>query len=59
MQGPQTHRDYARERHSDLLRQARQGELAARMAAARIDERRSFLARLQHRHEVVRPTASI
>jgi hypothetical protein len=59
MHGPQTHRDYTCERHSDLLRQARQGELAARIAAARLDERRSFLVRMQRRHEVVRPAASI
>jgi hypothetical protein len=43
---PETHRDLVRERHSDLLRQARAGELAQRLGAARRDERRSFLARL-------------
>jgi hypothetical protein len=40
------HRDYVRERHSDLLRRARTGELAARMGESRLDERRTFLARL-------------
>jgi hypothetical protein len=44
---PETHRDVVRERHSDLLRQARAGELAARVGEARRDERRSFLARLR------------
>jgi hypothetical protein len=43
---PDTHRDLVRERHSELLRQARAGELAQRLGTARRDERRSFLARL-------------
>ena len=44
---PETHLDVVRQRHSDLLRQARAGELAARLAAARREERRSFLSRLR------------
>ena len=44
---PEVHRDVVRERHSDLLRQARAGELATRLGEARRDERRSFLARLR------------
>ena len=42
---PEAHRDVVRERHSDLLRQARTGELAARVGEFRRAERRSFLAR--------------
>jgi hypothetical protein len=44
---PETHLDIVRARHGDLLRQARAGELAARLGEARQDERRSFLARLR------------
>ena len=44
---PETHLDVVAQRHSDLLRQARAGELAARLAAARREERRSFLSRLR------------
>jgi hypothetical protein len=53
--GPGLHQDYVRERHSDLLRQARMGELAARIEASREDERRSFLARLHRERAIVRP----
>ncbi len=44
---PDTHLDVVRERHSDLLRLARTGELATRLGTARREERRSFLARLR------------
>ncbi len=44
---PEVHRDVVRERHSDLLRQARSGELAARLAESRRIERRLFLERLR------------
>lgn len=47
MQQSEAHLDYVRARHRDLLRLARSGELAARMAETRRDERRSFLARLR------------
>jgi hypothetical protein len=43
---PDSHRDYMRQRHSDLLRQARSYELAKRIGEARDQERRTFLARL-------------
>jgi hypothetical protein len=49
------HRDYARERHSDLLRQARAGELAARLAESRELERRSLLERLWRERRPARP----
>jgi hypothetical protein len=49
MQRPETHLDVVRERHSDLLRQARAGELAARLAAGRREERRSLVERLRRR----------
>jgi len=49
MQQPETHLDLARARHSDLLRQARAGELAARLAAGRREERRSLAIRLRVR----------
>ena len=45
MQHPDVHLDYTRSRHSDLLRRARAGELASRMAESRSAERRFFLAR--------------
>jgi len=38
---PESHRAYERERHLDLLRRARSGELAAELAAARRVERRT------------------
>ena len=44
---PETNQDIGRQRHSDLLREARRGELALRLAKARLDERRSFLSRLR------------
>jgi len=45
---PEAHLDMVRQRHSDLLRQARAGELAMRLAETRREERRSFLARLRN-----------
>ena len=44
---PETHLDVVRARHSDLLRQARAGELASRLGDSRREERRTFLARLR------------
>jgi hypothetical protein len=44
---PESHFDVVRQRHSDLLREARTGELAVRLGKARRQERRSFLARLR------------
>jgi hypothetical protein len=38
---PESHRAYDRERHLDLLRRARSGELAAELAAGRRAERRT------------------
>lgn len=52
------HLDYVRSRHSDLLRRARSGELAARMAEARRQERRSFLSRLTRERPPGRPSTS-
>ena len=49
MQQPETHLDLVRARHGDLLRQARAGELAARLAAGRREERRSLAVRLRGR----------
>ena len=48
---PETQLDIVRDRHGDMLRIARTGELATRMAAARLEERRTFLARLRARRE--------
>ena len=48
-------------RHSELLQSARTGELATRLAAARREERRTFLARMRSRREPSRtstPAAS-
>ena len=53
---PETHRDVVRERHSDLLRQARAGELAARVAEGRREERRSLVFRLRRRPEPCQPS---
>ena len=52
MQHPDVHLDYTRSRHSDLLRRAREGELASRMAESRSAERRFFLARRRERAHV-------
>jgi hypothetical protein len=38
---PESHRAYERERHLDLLRRARSGELAAELAVGRRAERRT------------------
>jgi hypothetical protein len=43
---PDLQRDDVRERYSALLGLARNGELAARLAAGRREERRTILARL-------------
>ena len=51
---PEVHLDLVRDRHSDLLRQARSGELAARLGESRRAERRSFLALLHSRPEPAR-----
>jgi hypothetical protein len=59
MQNPDVHLDYSRSRHSDLLRRARTGELASRLAESRNDERRLFLARRRERTpQPSTPTAS-
>ncbi|MGH3034222.1 MAG: hypothetical protein ACRDON_06645 [Gaiellaceae bacterium] len=52
---PETHLDYLRERHSDLLRQARAGELAARIGESRRVERWSLLERLWRERSSPRP----
>jgi len=44
---PEKHRDYDRERHADLLRRARVGDLGAAIAASREQERRFALAMLR------------
>ena len=57
MPRPDIHLDYVRARHSDLLRQARTGELAARIGESRREERLTALARLWRAKEVSRATA--
>jgi len=47
MHQPEIHLDHVRDRHSELLRLARTGELATRLAASRREERRSLLARVR------------
>jgi hypothetical protein len=49
MHQPENHLDIVRARHSDLLRQARAGELATRLAAGRRAERRSLVERVRRR----------
>ena len=56
MQHHETHLDYTRTRHSDLLRRARAGELANRLAESRSDERRFFLARRRHQRTPCQPS---
>ena len=56
MQHPETHLDYTRTRHSDLLRRARAGELANRLAESRSDERRFFLARRRNERTPCQPS---
>ena len=56
MQHPDVHLDYTRSRHSDLLRRAREGELASRMAESRSDERRFFLVRRRDQRTPCRPS---
>jgi hypothetical protein len=46
---PEAHLDVVRQRHSDLLREARGGELAARRGGSRRRERRAFVSRLRSR----------
>jgi hypothetical protein len=53
---PEVHRDLVRARHSDLLRDARAGDLATRLAAARREERRSFLVRLRSKPQQPHPS---
>jgi hypothetical protein len=55
---PEVHRDLVRARHSDLLREARAGDLATRLAAARREERRSFLVRLQSKPQPRHPSSA-
>jgi hypothetical protein len=52
----EVHRDLVRARHSDLLREARAGDLAMRLAAARREERRSFLVRLRSKAQQPHPS---
>jgi hypothetical protein len=56
---PDIHLDVVRERHSDLLREAREGQLALRVRDARRDERRSFLARLRAKPDQGRPSTAV
>jgi hypothetical protein len=55
---PDIHRDLVRARHSDLLREARAGQLARRLAAARREERRSFLNRLRTKPDPCHPSTA-
>lgn len=55
---PETHLDVVRARHSELLRAARRGELAIRLAESRREERRTFLARLRARPEARQTSTS-
>lgn len=58
MLNPETQLDLIRARHSDLLREARAGELARRLGESRRDERRTFLARLRLRPHPRPPSTS-
>lgn len=55
MHRPDVHLEYHRERHADLLRQARDEELAVVLARSRREERRTLLARLWRDRHVGRP----
>jgi hypothetical protein len=54
---PQIHLDIVRQRHSDLLREARAGQLAERLGSVRREERRSFLSRLRREPNPCPPAA--
>jgi hypothetical protein len=56
MLNPESHRDVVRDRHSDLLRQARTGELAAKLGEARREERRRLVARLRRQPAPCQPS---
>jgi hypothetical protein len=58
MEHPDVHLDYVRARHSDLLRLARAGELAARVGESRRYERRTVLERLRRSRRTARATAT-
>ena len=45
MQQPERHLDIVRARHGDLLREARAGELAVRLAASRREDKRRLRLR--------------
>jgi hypothetical protein len=49
--------DIVRQRHSDLLREARAGQLAERLGSVRREERRSFLSRLRREPNPCPPAA--
>ena len=57
MLDPETQLDLVRQRHDDLLREARAGHLAKRLAAARRDERRSLLSWLRRKPDPCPPSA--
>jgi hypothetical protein len=54
---PETDQDIVRQRHSDLLREARARRLAQRLASARQEERRTFLSWLRRKHNPCPPAA--
>ncbi|MGH3011935.1 MAG: hypothetical protein ACRDMY_08865 [Gaiellaceae bacterium] len=54
---PETQLDLVRQRHNDLEREARAGHLAKRLAAARREERVSFLSRLRRKPHPCPPAA--
>ena len=54
---PETHLDIVRQRHRDLLREARNARLAERLGSARQEERRNFLAWLRRKPDPCPPAA--
>jgi hypothetical protein len=54
---PESHLDIVRQRHSDLLREARADRLGERLGWARREERRTFLAWLQRKSNPCPPAA--
>ena len=54
---PETHQDIVRQRHSDLLREARAHQLAERLGSARREERRNFLSWLRRKPNPCPPAA--
>ena len=55
---PEIHRELQRERHAQLLREARSGRLAVAIAESRRADRRAWLPTLRRERIAAKPAAS-